>query len=53
MRHRAPLVVLSGYRTPATVVREKEVLMLPLLMWILGVPGLIILLLLVLGIIRL
>jgi hypothetical protein len=45
-----------GARVPATTPRsrlqEKEAHMVPLLLWILGVPGLIILLLLILGIVH-
>lgn len=37
----------------AIVVRRKEATMVPLLLWILGVPGLIIILLLLLGVINL
>jgi hypothetical protein len=37
---------------PASL-RQKEATMVPLLLWILGVPGLIIILLLLLGIIHL
>ena len=48
-----------GHATPIPVTAPpaecppKEALMVPLLLWILGVPGLIIILLLLLGIIKL
>ena len=45
--------VISRYQRSATVEPQKEVRMVPLLLWILGVPGLIIILLLVLGIVHL
>jgi hypothetical protein len=38
--------------TPRSRFAEKEATMVPILLWILGVPGLIILLLLILGIVR-
>ena len=39
-------------RPPGIVARGKGVTMVPLLLWILGVPGLIIILLLLLGVIH-
>jgi hypothetical protein len=43
-----------GFDRPASIVaRRKEATMVPLLLWILGVPGLIIILLLLLGIVHL
>ena len=39
-------------RRPGIVARRKGVTMVPLLLWILGVPGLIIILLLLLGVIH-
>ena len=48
----------TGQRVPTAVTAlpaewpPKEALMVPLLLWILGVPGLIIILLLLLGIIK-
>jgi len=41
------------HRQDRIVARRKEATMVPLLLWILGVPGLIIILLLLLGIIHL
>jgi hypothetical protein len=41
------------HRPDRIVARRKEATMIPLLLWILGVPGLIIILLLLLGIIHL
>jgi hypothetical protein len=38
--------------TPAELTSRKEATMFPLLLWILGVPGLIIILLLLLGVIH-
>ena len=50
VRRRAPGRSLDGQ--PSTVIPRKEARMLPLLLWILGVPGLIIILLLLLGVIN-
>jgi hypothetical protein len=44
-------VTVTGHT--ASFARRKEAPMVPLLLWILGVPGLIIILLLLLGIIHL
>jgi hypothetical protein len=57
-RFREPrgMPVLPAARVPVTSprarLRQKEDHMVPLLLWILGVPGLIILLLLILGIVH-
>jgi len=51
---RLPASPRHGCHRPAPIVpRRKEATMVPLLLWILGVPGLIIILLLLLGIIHL
>jgi hypothetical protein len=49
--HQAPH--RACHRRGRIVARRKEATMVPLLLWILGVPGLIIILLLLLGIIHL
>jgi hypothetical protein len=58
-RHfRKPDFMRIGQRAPTAVTAlpaecpPKEALMVPLLLWILGVPGLIIILLLLLGVIK-
>jgi hypothetical protein len=49
-RRAAPAVTLRSAEWPAT---PRRSLMIALLLWILGVPGLIIILLLLLGVIKL
>jgi len=51
MTRRAP--PRACHRRACIVGRRKEATMVPLLLWILGVPGLIIILLLLLGIVHL
>jgi hypothetical protein len=51
--HAAPPARCACHQADRIVAPRKEATMVPLLLWILGVPGLIIILLLLLGIIHL
>ena len=51
--HGPPVPGCGCDRPDRIVARRKEATMVPLLLWILGVPGLIIILLLLLGIVHL
>jgi hypothetical protein len=48
----APRSAVAATSAPASCASRKEATMVPLLLWILGVPGLIIILLLLLGVIN-